>query len=263
MHKVLVGQRLVTVEADPRDRIAFDRASPLQFKKALAGARVTGSGRRGKYFWLELDRRPWPVFHLGMTGNVVIEKSLVLELHNGAQLKSASRFRRLRLVGENGGEAWIIDPRRFGRIRLAQDPLNEPPISKLGADPLEDFPSASELCAIFAKRRVAIKALLLDQAVFAGVGNWIADEILFQSRLSPHRKANELTPVEIRRLRTRLLSIVKKAVAVGANHEYFPKYWLFHVRWGKVKDSKTTGNHLIRHETIGGRTTAWVPDLQR
>jgi formamidopyrimidine-DNA glycosylase len=267
IHQALMGQRLTHVVPSPKDQIAYDRATPLQFKKAIEGARVTGSGRKGKYFWLELDRRPWPVFHLGMSGNISVKmpedrKHLnLLSLHSNVKL--SPRFCRLQLIGENGAEVWFTDPRRFGRIRLAMDPLSEPPISRLGNDPLESFLNAQELAQILKKRRAAIKAVLLDQSVFAGVGNWIADETLFQARLSPHRPASQLTLAEVKRLRTKLLAIIIQAVSVGANSERFPKSWLFHFRWGKTKDAKTASKHSIRHETIGGRTTAWVPDLQR
>src|SRR5207237_407773 len=124
------------------DRIVYDQDSPERFRKAIEGARVTGSGRKGKYFWLELDRRPWPVFHLGMTGNVILrrpgKRGFVkawggLKLYNEAKQEPGSSFLsfcRLRIVVEDGTEMAITDPRRFGRIRLAQDPLTEPPISK-------------------------------------------------------------------------------------------------------------------------------------
>lgn len=275
IEKALKDQRLSDIEPDEKDLIVYDTASPREFREALLGAKVIGSGRKGKYFWLELDRRPWPVFHFGMTGNVEVRtKQKRLPKWGGLKLHSKSggkespknqipRFCRLRIVAENGTEVMIIDPRRFGRIRLARNPLSEPPISKLGFDPLEKFPSGKELIIILGKRRAPIKAVLLDQSLFAGVGNWIADEVLFQSRISPHNKASELTLAQVTALRKALLSVIIRAVKVGADSKRFPRHWLFHARWGKVKDARTWEGHKIRHETIGGRTTAWVPDLQK
>lgn len=269
----LKGKKLNEVVPDLDDHICYDRQSAEEFKEALEGARVTGSGRRGKYFWLKLDRKPWPVFHLGMTGNVEIKrkKGDFTKAWGGLKLWSESKrdpamkflsYCRLRMVAEDGTEMAITDPRRFGRIRLANNPEEEEPISKLGFDPLLDFPQAQALYEILKKRRAPIKAVLLDQKVFAGVGNWIADEVLFQSEISPHRLASQLSGKEVTRLRSKLLGIIKKSVSVGADYDRYPKSWLFHHRWGKNKKAQTFKKLQITHDTIGGRTTAWVPKVQ-
>lgn len=136
-------------------------------------------------------------------------------------------------------------------------------MKKLGFDPLRKFPTASELAPLLARRRAPIKAVLLDQKLFAGVGNWIADEILYQAGIAPARLASTLTKAEVARLRARTLSIVRTAVRAGADYERFPKTWLFHHRWGRVENSRTHRKEKIRHDDIGGRTTAWVPAKQR
>ena len=273
VEKVLKGKRLVEVVPDSDDHIVFDQASGDEFRKAIEGAKVIGTGRKGKYFWLELNRKPWPVFHLGMSGNVEIRRKKGFEKawggfklwsepsRKGLDLKILP-FCKLRLIAEDGSEIAITDPRRFGRIRLAKDPMREVPISKLGFDPLLNFPTAKNLALVLKRRRAPIKAVLLDQGVFAGVGNWIADEVLYQARLSPHRLAAKLTDAEIARLRTTLLAIVKKSIAVGADYDRYPKTWLFHHRWGKSKDAMTSRKQKIQHDTVGGRTTAWVPSVQ-
>jgi len=112
-------------------------------------------------------------------------------------------------------------------------------------------------------RKKAIKAVLLDQTLFAGVGNWLADEILYQARLSPHHLASDLTAAQTKALHKSVLAVVKKAVSVSADYERFPKTWLFHHRWGRVKNSKTSRGQKIIHEEVGGRTTAWVPGWQK
>ena len=107
-----------------------------------------------------------------------------------------------------------------------------------------------------------IKAALLNQKLFAGVGNWIADEVLYQIKLSPHRFCNSLTDSEVKHLRTTLLRILRKAVEVEADATRFPKTWLFHHRWGKQAETDAQGEAL-RFDTVGGRTTAWVPSRQK
>ena len=276
LEKALKGRRLVEARPKLDDHIVFDRATPAEVRAALTGAKVTGVGRRGKYLWIELDRRPWPVIHFGMTGKVeAISPRLksLGPLWEGASVPAADasskdaalpKFCRLLLVADDGARVAITDARRFGRIRLANDPLKEPPVSELGPDPLiDDFPSAKELARALAKRKAPIKAVLLDQGLFAGVGNWIADEVLFQARLSPKRLASKLTAKEVARLRTKLLGILRKAVAVHADYERYPRTWLFHYRWGRKAGALAHGNRKIRHDDIGGRTTAWVPELQK
>jgi formamidopyrimidine-DNA glycosylase len=277
LQKILKGQKIVRVKVDRDDLICFDRQTPLEVARALRGATVTGTGRKGKYFWLELDRKPWLMLHLGMTGNVEIRRRLpgknghaqygwgglnLWQSRTKDLEQKVPRFCRLLLFLENGSEVAVTDPRRFGRIRLNDDPANSPSVAKLGFDPLQKFPPAKKLLTKLQTRRVAIKAVLLDQSIFAGVGNWIADEVLYQAGIDPHRSAAKLTIAEVIKLRRKLMAIVTFAVRVQADYDRYPKYWLFHYRWGKAKDAKDFKGRPILHETIGGRTTAWVPEVQ-
>ena len=156
----------------------------------------------------------------------------------------------------------FTDPRRFGRLRLAHDPRNESPLRNLGHDPLFGLPPTAELAALIGTRKAPIKAVLLDQAVFAGVGNWIADEVLYQAGIRPQRRAADLSRIEVARLRTTLLRVIRRAVSVNADSDRFPPGWLFHHRWGRVAGSHTSAGEAIVHDTVGGRTTAWVPSRQ-
>ncbi len=277
LDKNLRGKKIKEVDVDLTDRYLFAFAQPKTVRDTLTGAKVTGTGRRGKYFWINFSGRPSLIIHLGMSGNFSIKlaksKSEHRHLWGGITLQSDGKsknerpehlwFCRFLMKASDGTEVALLDPRRFGRVWLSDEPLGHPRIKKLGYDPLIDFPTAKELALLLRKRRNAIKAVLLDQSLFAGIGNWLADEILFQARLSPHRKASELTSVEVARLRKYVLSVVKKAVSVDADYERFPKTWLFHHRWGKSKSAKVSTGAKIIHEEVGGRTSAWVPTLQK
>ena len=172
------------------------------------------------------------------------------------------RFTKIRWDFDNEQSLCYACIRRIGRVRLLNDPLNEDPFIRLGKDPLIDAPPASWYGDVFASSRRPIKSLLLEQKYFAGVGNWIADEVLYQARIAPNRPANSLSEAEVRRIRSRLHAIINKAVLVEADETRFPKSWLFHSRWGKNADAKTSDGHRIQFDTIGGRTTAWDPDRQ-
>jgi formamidopyrimidine-DNA glycosylase len=247
----LKNRRIVEVHC-ASDPIVLDGGSARAIERALRGARIKGAGRYGKHLWLELDRKPWPLFHFGMTG----------EFHFQAGAEERPRFLKLELILDDGRRFVFTDARRFGRLRLVTDPRAEPPVSLLGHDPLFGLPSATELSRGFAKRRAPIKAVLLDQSTFAGVGNWIADEVLYQSGIAPQRHASSLAPTEVARLRSTLLAVIRRAVSVDADSDRFPKTWLFHHRWGRVKGSTTSRRESIVHDTVGGRTTAWVPTRQ-
>src|SRR5260221_8954166 len=107
------------------------------------------------------------------------------------------------------------DARRFGRIRLQHEPERELPVSGLGFDPLLGLPTASELRAALARRRAPIKSVLLDQGLFAGVGNWIADEVLYQAGLRPQRLASGVRLEGGGRRGAGLGSVVDQSGAVG------------------------------------------------
>lgn len=276
LERALKGKIITEAEADASDRFLFLDTDAAEFRKNLEGAKVRGTGRKGKYFGLELDRKPWPVFHLGMTGDVKIRRKgehahrpgwggLKLWRERGQDETPTGTpfFTRVHLVASNGAEVAITDPRKFGRVFFAEEPLLHPRLKKLGFDPLLDFPNTKELGMILKKRKAPIKAVLLDQKLFAGVGNYLADEFLFQAKIAPLRKSSELSPAEVTRLRSKILGVINKAVAVEADYERFPKSWLFHHRWGKNAEARTHTKQKIIHEEIGGRTTAWVPSVQK
>jgi len=252
VERAVRGRRVRAAEA-VHDPVVFRGVTARRFAEALVGRRVDAVRRRGKHLWFELDRRPWPAFHFGMTGSFRVYRDPA----------ERPRFWRLELVLAGGIRLAFSDPRRFGRIRLLADPEREPPIGLLGPDPILEPPSTRALVALLARRRAPLKAVLLDQASFAGVGNWVADEILYQARLSPLRPAASLTKSEVGALRRALLAVLRRAVAVGADSDRFPRTWLFHTRWGKQEGSTTSRGEAITHATVGGRTTAWVPERQR
>ena len=262
-----VGRRIVSVRAAP-DAIVFQGVSPARVRRALLGRRIVAARRHGKHLWLELDHRPWPCFHFGMSGGIEVRgrqrQKLVVEGRRAHENVWPPRFLKLHLGLDNGGEIVFRDARRLGRVRLRHDPRAEPPISLLGFDALHDVPSLDQLAKLFGARAAPVKAVLLDQSFSAGVGNWIADEVLYQARIDPRRPTNTLSRGEIARLRAKLRSVIGTAVRVGADSDRFPSKWLFHTRWSKrLQRPVTVRGERIRYLTVGGRTTAWVAEVQR
>lgn len=224
LEAVLVGEVLVGVDVVD-DPIVFEGRAASEIIDALQGATVLGAHRRGKQMWLSLDRRPWPLFHFGMTGGFITPERAGLQLHTGPKLdiQWPPRFGKLMLTTGAGRRLCMTNARRLGRVRLRHDPPAEPPISQLGFDPLLEPPKPAQLHGLLQKRRGILKGLLLDQSFAAGVGNWIADEVLYAARLDPRRRANTLSAAEAKRLAHALARIVKKAVDVDADADRFPR----------------------------------------
>ena len=263
--KVAQGRRIVEARCAD-DSIVFEGVAPARFRRALVGRRVWAVHRHGKHLWFELDRRPWPCLHFGMTGGFHTAPG-------GPRVKLKSsrkrpdhawppRFTKLHLVFDDGGELVVADARRLGRIRLRQDPAHEPPISLLGFDAHRALPTPARFRELVRHRGAPLKALLLDQGFAAGVGNWIADEVLYQARLDPRRRARLLSDAEIERMRSALRHVMDTAVRLSNDSNRYPRGWLFHRRWGKNPRALTRTGERIRHITVGGRTTAWVPTRQ-
>jgi len=280
--KVAKGRRIVEAHVAD-DPIVFEGVAPARIRRALVGRRVKAVRRHGKHLWLELDRRPWPCLHFGMTGGIHVPRPLVGGAARRAALPAGRivrlvsdgqvdrpdwppRFTKLHLRFAGGGELALADGRRLGRIRLRRDPATEPPISTLGFDALHALPTPARFHALLRERRSPIKAVLLDQSFAAGIGNWIADEVLYQAGIAPKRKAATLSAAEARRLRAKIRSVIGVAVRSGSDSDRYPRWWLFHRRWGHRRGgppATTVRGEHIRHETVGGRTTAWVPTVQR
>lgn len=262
--RVGVGRRIVKVWCAD-DPIVFAGVRPPRIRKALLGRRIEGAHRRGKWMWLRLDAPPCVLLHFGMTGMLRVPGDAGLQLHSAGPAERAwpPRFTKLELQLDDGGRIAFTNARRLGRVRLVDDPKREPPVSQLGFDPLLDPPTATQLGRLLQRRRAPIKAVLLDQGFAAGVGNWVADEVLYQARIDPHRLGSDLQPVEVKRLLAALRRVVRTAVAVDADSDRYPRGWLFHRRWGKDANARAVGGHALAFDEIGGRTTAWVPAVQR
>lgn len=261
LERALVGRDIeaLTLADDP---IVIEDATRFA---ELRGRRVVAVRRHGKVGWLELDRAPHLVFHLGMTGAWRLPGAEPIALESTP--KDVDRTwppRFAKIVIEAGDvKVAMTDPRRFGRLWVRDDPRREAPIAQLGFDALLELPSSDDFAASIGRRRGSIKGLLLDQGFVAGIGNWIADEVLFGARLDPRRAPSSLDDDEARALHRALATVVRTAVAADARKDRFPREWLFHRRWGKVAGQTTEDGYPIEHLVVAGRTTAWVPALQR
>lgn len=267
MRSVLIGRKIVTVEVAD-DPIVLSGVPKETYESVLLESTVESVGRRGKYWWLALDRKPWVFGHLGMAGWIreLGAPSARLREHGSKPFEDEEgrpRFLKLFLGTDEGKTIAFTDGRRLGRLWLGEGPDSDKRVSALGPDALDELPSAKALAEKWRGRTAPIKALLLDQSQISGVGNYLADEALYQAGISPKREAGLVKTTELEALRTALTHILLKAVEVGADSDKFPQEWLFHQRWGGMRGSREIEGQPILRESVGGRTTAWVPSRQR
>eukprot|EP00262_Sarcandra_glabra_P008852 TRINITY_DN2271_c0_g1_i1.p1 TRINITY_DN2271_c0_g1~~TRINITY_DN2271_c0_g1_i1.p1 ORF type:complete len:328 (-),score=71.74 TRINITY_DN2271_c0_g1_i1:268-1200(-) len=173
-----------------------------------------------------------------------------------------SKYSKVFIELDDGLELSFIDKRRFAKVRLLKDPISVPPISELGPDALLEPMQLDEFIDSLRKKKIAIKALLLDQSYIAGIGNWIADEVLYQAKIHPLQIAASLSKESCESLHTCIKEVIDKALEFGADSSQFPSNWIFHSREKKPGKAFVDGRK-IEFITAGGRTSAYVPELQK
>lgn len=115
------------------------------------------------------------------------------------------------------------------------------------------------------KKHVPLKAFILDQAIISGIGNWVADESLYQARLHPEQYCDDFTDEEIKRLHDSITTVCQTACDLLADSDQFPDHWLFNHRWGKGKKTSSAlpNGEKLAFITVGGRTSCYAPSLQK
>jgi formamidopyrimidine-DNA glycosylase len=233
------GLRRRIVAVDDSDTYVSRPHAPGEIADALVGRQLTSAHRRGKAMWLETsDDGPVLGLHLGMAGRIVVDEE-----------PSPRGWDRFVVHFEDGGSLALRDKRRLGRARLAPD------IDALGPDAAEI--SRADFRARVGRGSAPIKARLMDQSVVAGVGNLLADEILWRARLDPRRPAGELSIEELDRLRREVRAATRSAIRRGGAHT------------GDLIAERRPGGHCPRcgaelmRATVAGRTTFWCPVEQR
>ena len=243
---------------DDADTFVCRPHSPGELRDALTGRTLTAAHRRGKTMWCEtsgLDdsagpesRGPDLGIHLGMSGRIVVIAPDGWVAEGGdppgrdAQPRKAE-WDRFTLEFADGGRMALFDKRRLGRIVL------NPDLDALGPDAQEVTPA--QFRALITKGTIAVKARLLDQSKLAGVGNLLADEVLWQAKVSPSARVNTLRRQDADRLYRALQSALRSAIAKGGAHT------------GDVISARHPGGTCPRcgaemlHGTVGGRSTWW------
>jgi formamidopyrimidine-DNA glycosylase len=285
LRKHLVNRTITSCQGF-EDDIVYGKVgcSATAFQKAVEGKKVTGAGQQGKYFYMTFSSPPHAVMHLGMTGWIKFnaeetgyykqaKESKTVEEWPPKYMKFLLKCEPEKVDGENRDalEVAFIDARRLARIRLidceASKIRQESPLKENGPDPVidKDVLTVDFLTKLLRKKKVPVKALLLDQANISGVGNWVADEILYQARIHPEQYSNTFDDEQIKRIHDNLIGVCTTACELLADSSRFPENWLMKYRWDKgKKDANVLPNGAkIVHLKVGGRTSAVVPSVQK
>jgi formamidopyrimidine-DNA glycosylase len=261
LRKLVVGSLITQVEVlDPG---LVEQPSTEEFERELGGERITGAWRRAKHLIVELDSENSLVFQLKIGGQLLLVPPV-------EELKTALM---LVLYLDGDRRLFLRDETRFSRVRLLNTEELEERLSTLGPEPLEDEfreNGAKYLRETLSSRRAQIKPLLLDQKVVSGIGNIYVDEILYDARLHPRRKANTISNEEWKELHAAIL----KNLAAGVEHRgttvrlykdvlnrtgEHQNYLRVFEKHGKP--CPDCGGKVVR-EKVGGRPTHFCPSCQ-
>jgi formamidopyrimidine-DNA glycosylase len=244
----LAGRRIVSTRFTSRFVTPGNRAKLTQ---RLAGRRIESVTRRGKFILIALDQGTLTV-HLGMTGKLLLSGEAGEHTHGVFIL--------------DDGLLLYHDPRQFGRIEWS---AGAPPrVAKLGPEPLEiSFDEFRKRL----RRKARLKALLLNQAFLAGLGNIYADESLFAAGIHPLSVADRLSAVRAKKLYDAIRSILTHAIQLGGSSisDYVnargERGWfqMEHRVYGREGEPCANCGRPIRKILVAQRGTHYCPHCQK
>jgi formamidopyrimidine-DNA glycosylase len=246
------GLRRRIADVDDSDSYVCRPHVPGEIRHALLGGELITAMRQGKSMWCQVGPSPEAVtlgIHLGMSGKIVIADANGAEVDGGDYWEGRRqpgdyRWARFTVTFDDGGRLMLVDPRRLGRIRL------NPPVEQLGPDAQLITP-AQFRSALAAGATAPVKARIMDQRRIAGIGNLLADEILWRARIHPARAVGSLTASEENRLLRASRDAIREALRDGGVHAL--KIIPYRRRGGTCPRDHAP----MRTGVVGGRTSWW------
>lgn len=246
-----LGQKVLGVELHDGKRIL--RGNDLEaMRRVLSKASLVSSEARGKQMLFQFSKGAWLGIHLGMTGELRVEDAA---FRAGKHDHLLLRQKKQALV--------FSDARQFGRILFHLGNAEPSWWSRIAPALTSDHFTIERLRTFLQRRaRSPIKGVLLMQEAFPGVGNWMADEILWRAGIHPRTHAGRINEEHSRRLWKTVRFVCAGALRIVAkDYSDPPPSWLFRHRWAAGGRCPKDGTELER-ATIGGRTTAWCASCQ-
>ncbi len=210
--------------------------------------KILGIRRHGKQMFIELDRGGFITVHLGMTGDMIFKESKA----------RPDRYDRVLFNFKDGSQLSYRDMRKFGAVGCAESVSQFVEMKKLGPDALKV--RCEEFASRVRRHDRAIKAVLLDQHVIAGIGNLYADEVLFQSRIHPLRPARELSAEEADALFRNTRKVLMASIRVATDFDRLPNGYMLPVRESGAPCPRKNGR--LKALKVNGRTSYYCPSCQ-
>ena len=217
---------------------------------------IQGVGVHGKFIYVIFDGKTNLWSTLGMTG---------------AWQKNETKHSRIKLSFKSGKSIYFNDMRNFGTLKYCQDAkLLASKLESLGPDMLaDDITNESFISQMRKNNHHNITKTLMDQSVVSGVGNYIKAEALWLARLSPHRKVSDISDSSLKILNKAIKSVMKESFISGgatirSYKDFFGESGDYSSRFMVYNQKKDPdGNEVVKEKTPDGRTTHWVPEVQR
>lgn len=249
--EMAIGKKLKAVELHAKSRV-FRGCDVAALEGNLPGTRLVRALTHGKQMLFEFNGGCWLGVHLGMTG----------ALSTGQEPFEPGRHDHLVLHGPLRALVFN-DPRQFGRILFHRGGTPPAAWRSLPPQPMDEGFTMERVGEVLRRHsRQPLKMLLLDQRYFPGIGNWMADEVMWQMRLHPHTPAGSLDAKQVRTLHRTLRKVCEVALqTIGVDWSDPPRTWLFRHRWDKGHECPRCGTPLVR-EDVRGRTACWCPRCQ-
>ncbi|MBA3310761.1 MAG: bifunctional DNA-formamidopyrimidine glycosylase/DNA-(apurinic or apyrimidinic site) lyase [Nocardioidaceae bacterium] len=206
LEPVVVGKTIERVRVLHPRSVRRHSAGPADFEDRLADQRVVGASRGGKYLWLPLGSGDAVLAHLGMSGQLLVQR------------RAATPERHLRVAFElsQGHDLRFVDQRTFGGLLVSDGGADLPrEIGHIARDPIDMLFDDAVFGAGLRRRRTGVKRALLDQTLISGVGNIYADEALWAARLHYARPTETLRRAEVDRLLAEVRTVLMSALRHG------------------------------------------------
>ncbi len=275
---VMVGRTLREVRTTAPSY--FFLTQPDVLARELRGAKVEGLVRAGKYLIAEVGSGARLLLHLGMTGQLFAAGVSSLRLLSATARASLAPEEQVAFepdphthlqlcFADEGPDVLFRDVRKFGKVQLLAAGERSERLDKLGTDALEI--RGEQIFRASRKRKVAIKSLLLDQAVVAGSGNIYADEVLFLSGVRPGRAAGRVTRAETERMACGFHRVMQRSIETGGSSisDYIAPdgsdgaYQDERRVYARTGEPCTVCGTPIRRKVIGQRSSHYCPRCQK
>ncbi|SRR3989339_789388 len=272
LRKKILSKTIKKVSASAKARLNLSSA---KFARSLQGQKFLEIDRIGKLLIFVLPKKLYLLVHLKMSGQLIYKRGreMIAGGHSDYQFSKIlpDNFTRVIFSFADGSKLFFNDMRRFGYLKIVTEAQWEKEKNKFGIEPLTKNFTLENFKNALHGRKTNIKAILLNQKLFAGIGNIYADESCFAAGIRPNTRANKLTDAQIKRLFSVIEKIMKQAIQkrgttfnnfvdADGNRGNFVASLKVYGRGGE--ECRRCGTKLVRAK-VAGRGTVYCPQCQK